>query len=220
MPAGIRSAASSLRLATANGPDPIGWRLNDRSASWSTGIPARMWAGAIGWVAAWRKPPSGVLSVNTTVWSPSVATADLVPRSGARTPVVGVLEDTDGERDVLGGDRLAIVPARVVTELERPDRPRRIDRPALGEIGHERPGRPVPDEPGVDQRDEVAVGLGAGTQRADRDGPAEDALAIRARDRGIGRAGLQAGGGGRKQRRDTDEARDQREQRDEGPDDE
>ena len=65
---------SSLRLATANGPDPMGWRPNDRSASWSTGTSARMWAGAIGWVAAWRNPPSGVFKVKTTVRVPAVAT--------------------------------------------------------------------------------------------------------------------------------------------------
>ena len=68
--AGMSSAVSSSRLATANGPDPIGWRPNGSSASWSTGMSASRCAGAIGWVAAWRKPPSGVASVKTIVRIP------------------------------------------------------------------------------------------------------------------------------------------------------
>ena len=68
---------------------------------------------------------------------------------------------------------------RVVAQLEGPDVAGRVDRPALGEVGHERPGRAVADEPREDQRDEVAIGLGPRRQRADRDRVSEDAFAIR-----------------------------------------
>jgi len=65
---------------------------------------------------------------------------------------------------------------------EGPDPTARIDRPTLREVGHDRAGRSVPDEAGEDQRDQVAVGLASSGERADRDRPAEDALAIRPRD--------------------------------------
>ncbi len=120
--AGIRSAASSLRLATANGPDPIGWRPNgpvgelvDRDPGQDVGRGDRLGRRL-------EEASERGLEREHDGMEPFGRDADLVPRSGARTPVVGVLEDTDGERDVLRGDRLTVVPARVVTELERPDR--------------------------------------------------------------------------------------------------
>ena len=68
--AGMSSTRVSSRLATANGPDPIGWRPNGVVASSATGISPSRCCGAMGWVAAWRKPPSGVASVNTIVRLP------------------------------------------------------------------------------------------------------------------------------------------------------
>src|SRR5262245_56001772 len=72
--AGIRSALSSVRLATAKGPEPMGWCPNGSLARLPTAMPASRWDGAIGWVAAWRKPLNGVIRVITTVRWPSVLT--------------------------------------------------------------------------------------------------------------------------------------------------
>ena len=72
--AGMSSAVSWSRLATANGPEPTGWRPNAISPSRATGTSASRCAGAIGWVAAWRNPPRGVVSVNVTVRAPSART--------------------------------------------------------------------------------------------------------------------------------------------------
>ena len=71
MTAGTSSAVSLSRAVTANGPEPIGSRPDGSSTSWSTGMSASTCAGAIGWVAAWRKPPSGVARVKTTVRIPT-----------------------------------------------------------------------------------------------------------------------------------------------------
>ncbi len=62
---------------------------------------------------------------------------DLVPGSGGRTGVGRVLQDMDGEGDVVGGDRFAVVPAGVRPQLEGPHRARRVDRPALGQVRDE-----------------------------------------------------------------------------------
>ena len=96
-----------------------------------------------------------------------------------------------------------------------------VDRPALGEVRDDRPRRAIPDEPREHQRDQVAVGLGPGRERADRDRAAEDALAIRSGSRRAG-PGVGEGrrGGAGQDGRDPDKARDQGEQDDEGPDDE
>ncbi len=73
--AGMSSAVSWSRLATANGPDPTGWWPNGAAARSVIGTSASRCAGAIGWVAAWRNPPRGVASVNTTVRESTVWTA-------------------------------------------------------------------------------------------------------------------------------------------------
>ena len=145
----------------------------------------------------------------------------LVPRSRGRPHVRPVLEDTDRVRHVIRGDRLTVVPEGVVAELEGPHRAGRVDGPVLGQIRDERPVRAVADEAGEDERDEVAVGLGPGGQRADRHGTPEDALAIWPRDdRARGRLRRRDGRGGWHERRGADEARDDCEQYDQGPDDE
>ena len=123
------------------------------------------------------------------------------------------------------GDRLAVVPARVGAQVDRPGLAARVDRPALGEIGHERAVRPVAHEAGEQQRDEVAVGLRPRRQRADRDAVRRRTPSTygRATDAGACRgwtASGEAGGGGELEGRDADEAREDREQQDEGPDDE
>src|SRR5688500_4058784 len=73
-PAGTSDAVVSVSSTRENGPDPIGCRPNGSSASSSTGTPASRWAGASGWVSAWRKPPSGVCSEKTTRCGPSALT--------------------------------------------------------------------------------------------------------------------------------------------------
>ena len=162
--AGMSSALSSSRVVSANGPDPTGWRPNVWSASRFTGTSSRRWAGAIGWVAAWRNPPSGVLSVNVTTLGETARTRHLGPRRRAGARVVGILERLDREDDVVGRDRLAIVPAGVIAELERPDATLLVDGPALGEVGHDRAVRTVADETREDERHEVPVRLRPGGQ--------------------------------------------------------
>ncbi len=75
---GTRVAVVSVSSASANGPDPTGCVPNGWSARTSTGTSARMWAGAIGWVAACRNPPSGVVRVKVTVRSLMARTATSV----------------------------------------------------------------------------------------------------------------------------------------------
>ena len=138
------------------------------------------------------------------------------PRGRARAGVVGVLQGVDREGDVGRGDRLAVVPEGVLTELERP-RPAVVGgRPAGGEVRHHAAVGAVADEPGEQQRNQIAVGLRARGQRADRLGVAEHALAVGAvdgnGDRGIGRRR----GRGRLERRGSNEDGDDGEGRDEG----
>ena len=219
--AGISSARSSVRLATANGPAPIGWRPNGSSAS----CVDRHLAEEVGrrdrLGGRLEEPAERRRQREHDAAHPDRPDLDLVPRAGARAVVVRVLEDPDGERDVLGRDGLAVVPDRVVAQLERPDRAGTVDRPALGEVRDDGAGRPIPDEPGIDQRDEIAIGLGSGGQRRHRDRTAEHALDVWASLDGPGaRAGQRGGRGGGKQRRDADQAREDREHDDEAPDDE
>ena len=81
------------------------------------------------------------------------------PGRRARAGVVGVLQGVDREGDVGRGDGLAVVPERVVTELERP-RPAVVGgRPAGGEVRDHAAIGAVADQPGEQQRDQIAVGL-------------------------------------------------------------
>src|SRR6478672_11976874 len=64
--AGISDAEVSLSWVIANAPDPIGSPPNGSWSSESTGKSPSRWTGAIGWVRACRKPPSGVSRVNRT----------------------------------------------------------------------------------------------------------------------------------------------------------
>ena len=183
VPAGMSSAVSLLRLATANGPDPMGWRPNGRSGSWSD-RDAREDVGRGDRLGRrLEEATERGLEREHDGQRALGRDRDLVPRPRARTRVLGILEDADRERDILGCDRLAVVPAGVITQVEGPHGTRRVHGPALREVRHERPGRSVAHEPRVDERDEVAVGLGAGTQRADRDGSPEDPFAVRPRRR-------------------------------------
>ncbi len=147
--------------------------------------------------------------------------ADLVPRPCRRTRVRRVLEDVDGVRDIVRGHGLTVVPPGVIAQLERPRRTGVVHRPVFRQVRDERPVRAVADETREDERHEVAVGLGLGGQRADRHRAPEDALAIRpGRDRARGRLGRGDGRCGGEERRGADEARDECEQYDQGPDDE
>ena len=142
---------------------------------------------------------------------------DLAPRRRGRALVGRVLEGLDRVDDVVGGDRLAVVPARVRAEVEGPGLAGRVDGPARGEVRHDRAVRAVAHEAGEDEGDQVAVGLGPRGQRADRGGMPDHALAIGARRRVRG-AGRRGRGRGRGEGGDADEARDQREQHDQRPD--
>ena len=67
---GRSTTRSRSRLTSANGPEPTGRSPNEWSGRLVTGMSASRWAGAMGWVAAWRNPPIGVSRVNRTVRSP------------------------------------------------------------------------------------------------------------------------------------------------------
>src|SRR6185295_6233911 len=57
---------------------------------------------------------------------------DVPPRLAARTRVGGAAQDVDGERDVVRGDRLAVLPMLVGAEVEGPRAPGLVDIPARG----------------------------------------------------------------------------------------
>ena len=148
VPAGMSSAVSLLRLATANGPDPMGWRPNGRSGSWSD-RDAREDVGRGDRLGRrLEEATERGLEREHDGQRALGRDRDLVPRPRARTRVLGILEDADRERDILGCDRLAVVPAGVIAQVEGPHGSRRIHGPALGEVRHERSGRSVPHEPG------------------------------------------------------------------------
>ena len=73
--AGTSDAAVSDSSVSANGPEPTGRPSNGSSSSDPTGTSPRRCTGAIGWVSAWRNPPSGVVSVNLT-WCGPLATTE------------------------------------------------------------------------------------------------------------------------------------------------
>ena len=74
--------------------------------------------------------------------------------------VVRVLEDRDREDDVVGGDRLAVVPVSVGPEMERPGLAVRGRLPRPGELAaRAAPSASIVDETLEDERDEVAIGL-------------------------------------------------------------
>ena len=62
-------------------------------------------AGAIGWVASSRNPPSGVVRSNRTVRSSTAVARHLQPRPGAGARVVGIPQDVDREDDVVARSR-------------------------------------------------------------------------------------------------------------------
>src|SRR5689334_12496688 len=74
-PTGTSVAEVSVSSVRAKGPEPIGRWPNGSVGSAETGTSASRWAGAIGCVSAWRKPPSGVVSVNVTWCGPCAATS-------------------------------------------------------------------------------------------------------------------------------------------------
>ena len=142
---------------------------------------------------------------------------DLAPRPGARARVLGIAEDVDRVDDVARGDRRAVVPAGVGAERERPAAARRVSRPAGGEARDQRPVRAARDEAREDERDEVPVGLAAGRERVHGDRPAEHALAVRD---DVGRARLRRRLGGRgRERRRSDQDRDDAEKQEEAAND-
>ena len=112
------------------------------------------------------------------------ARADPRPRSGTRAVVGRVLDRGDGEHDVVGGDRLAVVPARIRPQVEDPRRPVRQRRPRSGERRARITLGVEGDEPFEDERDEIAIGLGPGRQWIDRGRPTQDALGVGGHGRG------------------------------------
>ena len=67
--AGTSRAWRSSRAASRKEPDPTGRRPKVAAGRSAGATPSSRWRGAIGWVAASRKPPSGVARVRTTVRS-------------------------------------------------------------------------------------------------------------------------------------------------------
>ena len=149
---------------------------------------ARRCSGAIGWVARAAKPAiAGSRSKRTVRGSTAVAVTPVHdPAPGPR--VGGILEDRDREDDVVGRDRLAVVPVGVGPEMERPRLAVRASSPTTGRASAA--GRPVGvhrHETVEDEGDEVAIRLGPRGQRVDRGRPAEDRLAVRHLRRDAGR---------------------------------
>ena len=72
--AGMSLADSAFQEVSTNGPAPTGWTLNGSSASVSIGVSLRRCAGSSPMVAAWRKPPIGVVSSKTTVRASTAVT--------------------------------------------------------------------------------------------------------------------------------------------------
>ena len=62
-----RCAWEASQLTSLNGPVPIGASLNGSWASAAGATSCSRWSGRSGWVAAYRKPPSGVASSKLTV---------------------------------------------------------------------------------------------------------------------------------------------------------
>ncbi len=84
--AAARIAPDRSRLTSLNGPEPTGLLPNGSVGSWSGDTCESRWAGAIGWVAASRKPPSGVDSASCTV-SGSITVAVTSRHDSAPGPV-------------------------------------------------------------------------------------------------------------------------------------
>jgi hypothetical protein len=140
------------------------------------------------------------------------------PRTSSRSRVGRVLENADREDDVRRRDRRAVVPCCVSPEVEGPGLCCRVDRPAAGQIRHEHAVRSELHEAGEGEGNEVAVDLGAGTQRVDGDRPAKHPLAV-GRLRGNHRAGRWRRETTLPHRRKSDGEGDQGENRHEAADD-
>ncbi len=186
--AGASVAEVDVSSTSANGPEPTGCCRTGGPAGGRPGRRPGDGPGAIGWVAAWRKPPSGVARVKRDGARRRGRHGDLAPRRRRRAAVGRVLQGLDREHDVLRGDRLAVLPARVVAQVEGP-RPCPSHRPTSS-----RPGRPRSCRPGRcgrGRRRPARPGRGrpaAGGQRRDRHRGAEDAFDVGARARASGGA--------------------------------
>ena len=108
------------------------------------------------------------------------------PGLAAGPRVLRVRKDAHRERDVVGGDRRAVLPELVGSKVERPRPPEGIDVPARCQITDDRAPRPESHEPSEQERHERAIRGGPGAEGARVRRATEDALDVGARGRDTG----------------------------------
>ena len=117
---------------------------------------------------------------------------DVGPRGGRGARRVGALERLHRVDHVVGRDRHAVLPGRVVADPERPHLAGLVDRPRGGEVRDIRgPGAEL-HEAREDEPDEHPLGARPGGHWGHRLGGADDALAV---VDGGGRRGIGVGSG-------------------------
>ena len=125
-------------------------------------------------------------------------------RVAVLTDVAAILKELDGVDHVVGGDRLPVLPERVLADVEGPDLAVRLGAEGGREIGDDRAGLVVPGEPAERQPDDVIVDIGRGDDRVEVLRDPGNALDIRA---AVGRIACPVGAAVE----DRDDARDDEE---------
>src|SRR5207249_4757063 len=103
--------------------------------------------------------------------------------------VAAVLQKLDGVDDVISRHRLAVLPRRVVADVERPDFAVALGPERCSEIRDDRPRLVVAGEAAEGQSRDVLVDIGRGDDRIEELRDTRNTLDIRAADRRIARSG-------------------------------